>query len=296
MNSEYIRTFVTLAQLGSYTKTAQKMIVVPSTISKQIKLLEAELGRELVIRDKKAVKLTRAGEIFLQYAQRILDAESACMAEIDAVVDSNVNLRIGTVFSLFQSHVTEWLSSYLRENPNLRCSVVVDHSQSVLNYLYDGELDLCFSFRSFRENNCECIPFLCDEMALVTGPDQNAYSDGITVEELKKLPLIKESQLKVADPALYNQLFAHNDNVVLSLTKGNLIVPFMKSSIGYGFAVRGFIKEELAAGQLLEIPLLDRETPKLQSYLVYKKANPLVKPSLVEHITSFAAGKKQHTL
>ena len=53
MNSTYLQTFITLAKTGSYTKTAQMMVVVPSTISKQIKLLEEELGCTLVIRDKK---------------------------------------------------------------------------------------------------------------------------------------------------------------------------------------------------------------------------------------------------
>ncbi len=292
MNSEFLRTFVTLAQIGSYTKTAQKMIVVPSTISKQIKQLEAEVGRELVIRDKKAVKLTRAGEIFLQYAKRILDEESACMAEIDGVVDGEVSLRVGTVFSLFQSHVTGWLSSYLKDHPNTNCSVIIDHSQSVLNGLYDGELDLCFSFRSFHENNCECIPFILDEMVLVTGAENDGFPEGVTAEELKYLPLVKETQMKVADPELYHQLFAHNDNLVLSIAKGNLIVPFLKSGIGYGFAVRSFIAEELASGQLREIPVLDRETPKLQSYLIYKKANPLVTKSLVDHVIAYADKQK----
>lgn len=292
MNSEFLRTFVTLAQNGSYTKTAQQLIVVPSTISKQVKQLETEFGRELVIRGKKSVKLTRAGEIFLEYAKRILDTEAACKAEIDAVFESEVNLRIGTVFSLFQTHVTEWLSSYLKDNPTTNCSVVIDHSQVLLNALYDGEVDLCFSFRSFRENNCECIPFILDEMVLVTGAGNDSFPEGVTIEELKTLPLVRESQMKVADKDLYDQLFEHNENVVLSIAKGNLIVPFLKSGIGYGFAARRFIKAELSAGQLREIPILDRETPMLQSYLVYKKANPLVTQALVDHVIAYTNNQR----
>ena len=64
MNSDLLRTFVTLAQMGSYTKTAQKMIVVPSTISKQVKQLEEETGRVLVIRDKKPSGLPRPERSF----------------------------------------------------------------------------------------------------------------------------------------------------------------------------------------------------------------------------------------
>ncbi len=77
MNSTYLQTFITLAKTGSYTKTAQMMVVVPSTISKQIKLLEEELGCTLVIRDKKTVRLTSAGEALLKHARQILEIENA---------------------------------------------------------------------------------------------------------------------------------------------------------------------------------------------------------------------------
>ena len=77
MNSTYLQTFITLAKTGSYTKTAQMMVVVPSTISKQIKLLEEELGCTLLIRDKKTVRLTSAGETLLKHARQILEIENA---------------------------------------------------------------------------------------------------------------------------------------------------------------------------------------------------------------------------
>lgn len=284
MNTEYLKTFVTLAQVGSYTKTAQQMIVVPSTISKQIKQLEMELGKQLIIRDKKSVQLTKAGEIFLEYAYRMLDTEAACINDLEAIVDSGANIRIGTLPSLFQSHVTAWLNSYFKNNPNIRCSVVTGHSHTLLNKLYDGDIDLCFSYRSFWEHNCECIPFVKDEMILVTGPGNPAYDHGITIAELKTLPLIKESQLSVASLNLHKEIFDHNENVVLSVGMGNLIVPFLKDGNGYGFAVKRYVQKELETGELTQISILDQPRLFLQSYLIYKKANVVVTNVLLEHI------------
>ncbi|MBR1559928.1 MAG: LysR family transcriptional regulator [Clostridia bacterium] len=292
MNSETLRTFVTLAQLGSYTKTAQKMIVVPSTISKQIKQLEAEVGRPLVIRDKKTVKLTQAGEVLLKHARRALEAEADCIGELNALDESGGSIRIGAVNSLFQSHVTKWLNRWLLENPRSRVSVVTDHSQILLNKLYDGEIDLCFAYRAFRENNCICMPFVEDEMILVTGRGNAVPEGGVTVSELKRLPLVKETQLSVADPKLYAEVFDRNDNVLLSVSMGNLIVPFLLAGNGYGFVVARYVRDALASGALVRVPVVDHPAIQLKSYLVFKKANPLATDALIDDIRGYADRQK----
>ncbi|MBR3557037.1 MAG: LysR family transcriptional regulator [Oscillospiraceae bacterium] len=291
MNSEYLRTFVTLAQMGSYTKTAQKMIVVPSTISKHIKLLEEETGKVLIVRDKKSIRLTKAGEIFLEYAHRILDAEDACMARLEATEDNRGAVRIGVVSSLFQNRVVPWLKAYLREEPSFRCSVVMDHSQVLLNMLYDGSIDFCITYRGFRENNCECIPFARDEMILVTGGANPVFENGVTVEELRALPLLRETQLSIAAPELFKSIFYRNKNVVLSVTTGNLLVPFLRDGMGYGFAVKCGVEKELASGELKQIRLRDVQPLYLQSYLIYKKTNPWAAPDLMEKFRE-AAGRE----
>ena len=287
MNSEYLRTFVTLAQIGSYTKTAQKMIMAPSTVSKQIKQLEEETGKLLIIRDKKSVRLTKEGEIFLEYAHRILDAEDACMSRLQTFDDSPVSVRIGAVSSLFQNHISAWLQEYVKEELSFRCSVVMDHSQILLNMLYDGSIDLCVSYRSFRENNCECVPFVRDEMILVTGGINPTFPEGITLEQLRALPLLRETQLSVAAPELSKQIFERNDNVSLSITTGNLLLPFLRDGVGYGFVVKSSVEEDLAAGTLKRVPLLEMPPLYLQSYLVYKKTNPWVEPALLNSLQRY---------
>ena len=288
MNSDLLRTFVTLAQMGSYTKTAQKMIVVPSTISKQVKQLEEETGRLLVIRDKKTIRLTKAGEIFLEYAHRILDAEDACMSRLESIEESHISIRIGVVSSLFQNRVIPWMQEYIREDPSFRCSVVMDHSQVLLNMLYDGSIDFCIAYRGFRENNCECVPFARDEMILVTGGDNPSYENGLTVQELRTLPLLRETQLSVAAPELYKEVFEKNDNVVLFVSTGNFLVPFLRSGTGYGFVVKRCVEEDLASGALRQIPLCGVPPLYLQSYLIYQKTNPWATPDLLEKIREAA--------
>lgn len=79
--------------------------------------------------------------------------------------------------------------------------------------------------------------------------------------------------------------------MLLSMTTGNLVVPVLKAGTGYGFVVRRYVEQELMSGQLREVSLLGFKTKPLQSFLIYKKSNTLVQPSLVEHILTYAEEK-----
>ena len=73
MEYETLKTFVELAQIKNFTKAAEKLHVVQTTVSSRISVLEKELGTALFERTNKQVRLTKQGELFLPYAQRIID-------------------------------------------------------------------------------------------------------------------------------------------------------------------------------------------------------------------------------
>ena len=76
MNSQSIKTFITLAKLNSFSQTATSLYISQSTVTKRICELEKEVGKPLFYRDKKHVSLTEDGRIFLKYATRIVELAS----------------------------------------------------------------------------------------------------------------------------------------------------------------------------------------------------------------------------
>lgn len=287
MNSESLKTFVTLASVGSYTKAAQKMLVVQSTISKRVKELETELGKELIIRDKKSIKLTAAGKVFLRYAEEIVALEMKCIQETSKVGTQQGTLNLGCVQSLFESHVADCLAGFCEQYPDIYVKVMTQSSQYLLNHLYDERIDVCFSYRKFSEKNYRCIPFITDEMVLVTRADNKLYEDGITDEEITKLPLIQEGLTCVSDTEWFRRIFEDNITPRMYIGTGNYILPFLKRGIGYGFVIKSFAQEALDQGQLRIIPLLDRKTPLLQSYLVYKISGSPTKDAFVDYVSNY---------
>ena len=70
MNFFQLECFITLATLLNFTKAANAMFISQPTFSRHILSLEKELGVKLFHRDKRTVKLTKAGEVFQEIVRR----------------------------------------------------------------------------------------------------------------------------------------------------------------------------------------------------------------------------------
>lgn len=73
MELRHIRYFKAVAEEKSFTKAAEQLAIAQPPLSRQIQDLEAELGTTLFLRTPHKVSLTEEGELFLQYANQILD-------------------------------------------------------------------------------------------------------------------------------------------------------------------------------------------------------------------------------
>ena len=82
MELRHIRYFLAVAEEGSFTKAAQKLMIAQPPLSRQIKDLEEELGAELFIRRNRGLSLTEAGNRFRVYASRMESLAKASTEEI----------------------------------------------------------------------------------------------------------------------------------------------------------------------------------------------------------------------
>lgn len=85
MDIEYLKTFLTLAENGSFSKTAKEHIIAQSTVSSRIQELEKELGQRLFIRNHNHADLTLSGQSLLEYAKKIVDLENQAIARVNLI-------------------------------------------------------------------------------------------------------------------------------------------------------------------------------------------------------------------
>lgn len=140
-----MRYVVAVAELGSFTRAAERCFVVQSALSHQVARLEQELGARLFHRTSRQVRLSREGEAFLPMARQCLDAADRAVAEV-AAANGEVRgpLSVGLIPTVVAVDVVQALRGLRDTHPGVRIRLVSGNSDEFIRQVADGELDLAF--------------------------------------------------------------------------------------------------------------------------------------------------------
>jgi DNA-binding transcriptional LysR family regulator len=140
MDAHLLRTFVAVADTGSFSTAAQRLSYTQSAVSQQIAALEADLGTPLLTR--RPVALTPAGERLHRHAQLILVRLAAARADVARAVAPPGRLALGLTPLAWTGEVAAALARIRAEAARLRTSVLVGDRDRIVTAVATGELDL----------------------------------------------------------------------------------------------------------------------------------------------------------
>ncbi|MEX0407142.1 LysR substrate-binding domain-containing protein [Aquibium sp. LZ166] len=146
---DVLRTFVAIADTGSFTVAASAVFRTPSAVSMQIKKLEEQLGRSVFRRDARAVSLTIDGEMLLGYARRMLAINREAVAKF-IVPDISGVVRLGSPDDYGERVLPTVLKRFAQSHPSIAVDVVIDQSASLRRRLEDRRLDITLMTNSFK--------------------------------------------------------------------------------------------------------------------------------------------------
>ncbi|WP_028240076.1 LysR family transcriptional regulator [Stutzerimonas azotifigens] len=141
LESDVLRTFVVIADTGSFTRAAAQIFRTTSAVSMQIKRLEETLGQPLFVREARRVRLTEAGETLLGYARRLLRLNEEAMAQFIAP-SLRGRVRLGTPGDIGGRVLPGLLALFAHSHPGVEVDVSAGRSMEMLARLDAGELDL----------------------------------------------------------------------------------------------------------------------------------------------------------
>src|SRR5436305_9029337 len=96
MDFDQLVTFFEVAKLGNFSRAGQKVFRSQSAVSAQIRQLEQEYGERLLDRVGKTVRLTPAGEVLFEYAQRLIALRNESLRAVaDQATEPRGLLSIG---------------------------------------------------------------------------------------------------------------------------------------------------------------------------------------------------------
>ena len=141
IDPELLRSFVAIAETGSFTAAAHRVHRTQSAVSMQIKRLEDLLGRELFAREGRGTALTRDGETLLAHARRILHAHREALAAFDRDALAG-EVTVGSPDDYASTFLPRILARFAETHAKVHVNVVCQASVDLMRLLAERAVDL----------------------------------------------------------------------------------------------------------------------------------------------------------
>jgi len=141
LDIDLLRTFATIADAGNFTRAAERLGRMQSTISLQMKRLEGTLGRQVLERNAHRVRVTAEGETLLAYARQMLRLNDEVVSRV-LEPDLEGIVRMGTPEDFATTHLPGVLADFARTYPRVALEVTTDLTLNLLERFHGGEFDV----------------------------------------------------------------------------------------------------------------------------------------------------------
>jgi DNA-binding transcriptional LysR family regulator len=180
LDLDQLRTFVAIAEMGSFTAAADVVHKTQSAVSMQMRRLEERVGRPIFTRDGRQSRLTEDGRRLLEYARRMIRLNDETLA---AFTDPGLagTVRLGIPDDYADRLLPTVLAGFSRINPSIEIFVDCQRSHVVTTMIQNGELDLGIVTHGIESRNAS-LPIRREQLFWVGARDHCTH-------ELDPLPL-----------------------------------------------------------------------------------------------------------
>ena len=257
MELSQLRTFRVVAETLNFTRASEKLHLTQSAVSHQIKALEQELGEPLFIRAKRGVKLSQAGKVALEYAERILeDAESLRerLSGRDYVPKGRVRAAAAT--QAFAHLFAELFESFMRTHAGIELSfrTTVSTEQTIQDIL-NGTADVGFASLPVYSPALQVTELFEDELLLVVGRGHRLAGRRETgIEEIKPERWIlfeRGSSVRRATDEFFKSL-GFRPETALESNDTFFVKLMIEHGLGVSMLPAWAVREDVAAGRLAQ--------------------------------------------
>ena len=246
MDINQLRCFVAVGKELHFGRAAQRMEMMPASLSRFIRLLEEDLGVRLLNRSTRNVSLTAEGAIFFDEANKIIDQFDALALRFKVgVKDERRTLRIGAIDSAARGLVPALLNLFVPVHPNTDIHIIEDKTINLLPKLKSGWLDMIFFRAPQIIDAAISVRFITRESCVLAVPANHplAGRERVTLEDFKHEAMIiperrtrphshdlTMSMFKQAGLSPLIAQFAEEKQTILSLVAAGLGLAVVPSS------------------------------------------------------------------
>jgi LysR family nitrogen assimilation transcriptional regulator len=191
VNTKQLRYFTAVATEGTFTRASVKLRVAQPALSRQIGLLESELGTPLLIRHRRGVGLTDAGAALLDRARPVLLSLDRIQSEImDYSAAPTGPLRIGCTPTLTSRLVVPPVLRILESLPNVAVQIQEGVSHQLCRAVLSDELDAAIVSENLAESFLTAEPLFEEEVWFFGPLGKKTYRRKATLQQISRVPMI----------------------------------------------------------------------------------------------------------
>ena len=149
--TDLLRAFVSVIDLGGYTRAADALGRTQPAVSLQMKRLEDLLDARLITHEGRELKLTEQGEALAVYARQLLRLNDEAVAKLKGR-SAKGQLRVGLPTDFSVAFLQEAIADFVREHAKVTMSITCDLSRKLIDMLHADELDIVIALLGQDKN------------------------------------------------------------------------------------------------------------------------------------------------
>ena len=270
------KIFYAVANTGNISKAAKELYISQPAISKSIQKLEENLGTRLFTRSSRGVTLTPEGELLYGHVKDAFETLNLGEEKLRRSIELGIgHLTIGVSSTLCKYLLLPYLKDFIKQYPYINISIDCRSTNQTLKLLEEEKIDIGLVGKP-DINHITFYPLLEIEDIFVATRDYlaNLKNRGVSqshiLESSTLMLLDKENMTRrhIDDYFIENQIHLQDSIEVSSM---DLLIEFAKIGLGTACVIREFVREELSAGTLIEIPLA-RPIPRREVGFAYNRS------------------------
>jgi DNA-binding transcriptional LysR family regulator len=294
MADRRLQVFHAVAKQLSFTKAAEVLFMTQPAVTFQIKQLEEHFNTRLFDRGHGRISLTPAGDMVLEYAERILNLSSEMdvrLAEMTGQIGGP--LLVGGSTTIAEFLLPHILGEFKSKFPSVQPRLIVGNSETIETRVAEHTLDIGLIETHSHQQNLSCEMCCDDELHVICSPSfPLAKLKEVTPAQLVEHPYVSREQgsgtREVTDEYFQREGVAPETmNLVMELGSPEALKGVVETGLGFAIASKASVVKEQALGTLVTVPLRPRLTRTLA--MVYPKEK--FRSRLVNTFVEFAAGK-----
>lgn len=249
-------SFFVACEEGSIRATAERLGAEPSTISRQLKALEASLNIVLVERGRKGVRPTEAGRALYNYLKQQQSDQETLLSEFDALTGmrrGEIIIAIGDGF--INDFIANAIKSYMEAFPGLTYDLLIGSTEQVLHAVRTDQAHIGLAYNSGPEKSIRILAQVKQPLQVLISPLSKwaDIKEPISISSLEKLPYALLKSGFGIDDLIRDVEYAHGIRFHSTMKSNSLTVlrHFVREGLGATIFPAFVVTREISDGTII---------------------------------------------